>query len=81
MNLHEYQGKEIFAKYDLPVSKGKVVTSLDEVAQACTDIGGTRWVAKAQVHAGGRGKSGGVALCDTIAEVRILQKNGLVKDL
>ena len=49
MNLHEYQGKEIFAKYDLPVSKGKVVTSLDEVAQACTDIGGTRWVAKAQV--------------------------------
>ena len=55
MNLHEYQGKEIFAKYDLPVSKGKVVTSLDEVEQACTDIGGSRWVAKAQVHAGGRG--------------------------
>ena len=69
MNLHEYQGKEIFAKYDLPVSKGKVVTSPDEVEQACTDIGGNRWVAKAQVHAGGRGKSGGVALCDTIEEV------------
>ena len=49
MNLHEYQGKEIFAKYDLPVSKGKVVTSLDEVEQACTDIGGSRWVAKAHV--------------------------------
>ena len=69
MNLHEYQGKEIFAKYDLPVSKGKIVTSLDEVEQACTDIGGSRWVVKAQVHAGGRGKSGGVALCDTIEEV------------
>ena len=81
MNLHEYQGKEIFAKYDLPVSKGKVVTSLDEVAQACTDIGGTRWVAKAQVHAGGRGKSGGVALCDTIAEVADFAKKWLGKRL
>ena len=79
MNLHEYQGKEIFAKYDLPVSKGKVVTSLDEVEQACTDIGGSRWVAKAQVHAGGRGKSGGVALCDTIEEVADFTKKWLGK--
>ena len=69
MNLHEYQGKEIFAKYDLPVSKGKVVRSVSEVKQACNEIGGNRWVAKAQVHAGGRGKSGGVALCDTVEEV------------
>ena len=53
MNLHEYQGKEIFAKYDLPVSKGKVVRSVSEVKQACNEIGGNRWVAKAQVHAGG----------------------------
>ena len=81
MNLHEYQGKEIFAKYDLPVSKGKVVTSLDEVEQACTDIGGSRWVAKAQVHAGGRGKSGGVALCDTIEEVEDFTKKWLGKRL
>ena len=81
MNLHEYQGKEIFAKYDLPVSKGKVVTSLDEVEQACTDIGGSRWVAKAQVHAGGRGKSGGVALCDTIEEVADFTKKWLGKRL
>ena len=69
MNLHEYQGKEIFAKYDLPVSKGKVVTSLDEVEQACTHIGGSRWLAKAQVHAGGRGKSVVVAICYNIEEV------------
>ena len=81
MNLHEYQGKEIFAKYDLPVSKGKVVTSLDEVEQACADIGGSRWVAKAQVHAGGRGKSGGVALCDTIEEVADFTKKWLGKRL
>ena len=81
MNLHEYQGKEIFAKYDLPVPKGKVVTSLDEVEQACSDIGGSRWVAKAQVHAGGRGKSGGVALCDTIEEVASFTKKWLGKRL
>ena len=81
MNLHEYQGKEIFAKYDLPVSKGKVVTSLAEVEQACTDIGVRRWVAKAQVHAGGRGKSGGVALCDTIEEVANFTKKWLGKRL
>lgn len=42
MNLHEYQGKEIFAKYDLPVSKGKVVRSVSEVKQACNEIGGNR---------------------------------------
>ena len=81
MNLHEYQGKEIFAKYDLPVSKGKVVKALNEVEQACIDIGGSRWVAKAQVHAGGRGKSGGVALCDTIEEVMDFVKKWLGKRL
>ena len=81
MNLHEYQGKEIFAKYDLPVSKGKVVKALNEVEQACIDIGGSRWVAKAQVHAGGRGKSGGVALCDTSEEVMDFVKKWLGKRL
>ena len=81
MNLHEYQGKEIFAKYDLPVSKGKVVRSVSEVKQACNEIGGTRWVAKAQVHAGGRGKSGGVALCDTVEEVSDFAKRWIGQKL
>ena len=63
MNLHEYQSKEIFARYGLPVSKGVVIKSLQEVSGACKKIGGKSWVAKAQVHAGGRGKSGGVKLC------------------
>jgi len=62
MNLHEYQGKALFAEYNLPVSKGKVIFSADEVIDACNEIGGSRWVVKAQVHAGGRGKSGGVEL-------------------
>ena len=53
MNLHEYQSKEIFARYGLPVSKGVVIKSLQEVSGACKKIGGKSWVAKAQVHAGG----------------------------
>ena len=53
MNLHEYQGKELFAKFGLPVSKNKVITSADDVVNACRDIGGNKWVVKAQVHAGG----------------------------
>ena len=81
MNLHEYQGKEIFAKYDLPVSKGKVVRSVSEAKQACNEIGGNRWVAKAQVHAGGRGKSGGVALCDTVEEVSDFAKRWIGQKL
>ena len=49
MNLHEYQGKALFAEYNLPVSKGKIIYSADEVTDACNEIGGTSWVVKAQV--------------------------------
>jgi succinyl-CoA synthetase beta subunit len=62
MNLHEYQGKELFAKFGLPVSKNNVITTADDAVNACRDIGGNKWVVKAQVHAGGRGKAGGVKL-------------------
>ncbi len=65
MNLHEYQGKELFAKFGLPVSKNKVITTADDAVNACRDIGGNKWVVKAQVHAGGRGKAGGVKLVTT----------------
>jgi len=65
VNLHEYQGKFLFAQYNLPVSKGKVISNADEAANACNEIGGKKWVVKAQVHAGGRGKSGGVELIDS----------------
>ena len=68
MNLHEYQGKALFAEYNLPVSKGKVVYNSKEVLDACSQIGGLRWVFKVQVHAGGRGKSGGVQLIDSPEE-------------
>ena len=68
MNLHEYQGKELFAKFGLPVSKNKVIASADDAVDACRDIGGNKWVVKAQVHAGGRGKAGGVKLVSTPEE-------------
>ena len=68
MNLHEYQGKELFAKFGLPVSKNRVITSADDAVNACRDIGGNKWVVKAQVHAGGRGKAGGVKLVSTPEE-------------
>ena len=68
MNLHEYQGKALFAEYNLPVPKGKVVYNSGEVLDACSEIGGCRWVVKVQVHAGGRGKSGGVQLIDSPEE-------------
>ena len=49
MNLHEYQGKALFAEYNLPVSKGKVIFKAEDIIDACTEIGGSKWVVKAQV--------------------------------
>jgi succinyl-CoA synthetase beta subunit len=68
MNLHEFQGKELFAKFGLPVSRNRVIASADDAVNACRDIGGNKWVVKAQVHAGGRGKAGGVKLVSTPEE-------------
>ncbi|MDY6798776.1 MAG: ATP-grasp domain-containing protein, partial [Pseudomonadota bacterium] len=62
MNLHEYQGKQLFAEYGLPVSAGIACDTPDEAVAAADKIGGDSWVVKAQVHAGGRGKAGGVKL-------------------
>lgn len=68
MNLHEYQAKKIFAEYGLPVARGIAATTVEEVTQACTSLGGDSWVVKAQVHAGGRGKAGGVKLVNNPGE-------------
>lgn len=69
MNLHEYQAKQLFAEYGLPVSKGVAAETPAEAASAAGMIGGDKWVVKAQVHAGGRGKAGGVKLVSTKAEI------------
>ena len=68
MNLHEYQAKQLFRDYGLPVSDGYACSTADEVAQAIRAIAGQRWVVKAQVHAGGRGKAGGVKLVSSVDE-------------
>jgi succinyl-CoA synthetase beta subunit len=65
MNLHEYQSKQLFAKYGIPVPTGYVAANAEEAAAAAQRIGGAKWVVKAQVHAGGRGKGGGVKLVDS----------------
>ena len=81
MNLHEYQGKQLFAEYGLPVSKGIAVDTPEAAAEAATTIGGDKWVVKAQVHAGGRGKAGGVKLVDSPAEAQEFAANWLGKNL
>jgi len=70
MNFHEYQAKELFAEVGIPVPAGRVARTPTEAAEAAKAIGGDHWVVKAQIHAGGRGKAGGVKLVKTIEEVR-----------
>lgn len=70
MNLHEYQGKQLFREYGLPVSTGYACDTVEEVLEAAKKIGGDMFVVKAQVHAGGRGKAGGVKLVKSEAEIR-----------
>lgn len=77
MNLHEYQGKQLFADYGLPVSKGFAASTLEEARAAAERIGGDVWVVKAQVHAGGRGKAGGVKLVKTLDEVEAFAREQL----
>jgi succinyl-CoA synthetase beta subunit len=70
MNVHEYQAKELMKKFGIPVLKGRVAKTVDEAVQAAKDMGGSIWVVKAQIHAGGRGKAGGVKIAKSIDEVR-----------
>ena len=70
MKIHEYQGKEILRKFGVAVPRGKAVFSVDEAVAAAEELGGPVWVVKAQIHAGGRGKGGGVKVAKTIEQVR-----------
>jgi len=81
MNLHEYQAKDIFRSYGIPVPAGKVAASPEEAIQAAQALGGTVWVVKAQVHAGGRGKAGGVKLAREVETVRTAAERMLGKPL
>lgn len=79
MNLHEYQSKKIFADYGLPVSKGYACDNAKDAVAAADKIGGDKWVVKAQVHAGGRGKAGGVKLVSNKQEIEDFAKQWLGK--
>ena len=81
MNLHEYQAKEIFREYGLPVSEGIAVDTAEDAVSAARKIGGEKWVVKAQVHAGGRGKAGGVKLVSSEEEIRDFAENHIGKNL
>jgi succinyl-CoA synthetase beta subunit len=70
MNFHEYQAKELFASYGIPVPAGINATTAEEAVAAARELGGDMWVVKAQVHAGGRGKAGGVKLVRSLDDVR-----------
>ncbi len=72
MNIHEYQGKELLREYGVPTPKGIACFSVDEAVKAAENLGGDLWVVKAQIHAGGRGKGGGVKVAKSIDEVRSL---------
>ena len=77
MNLHEYQAKALLREYGLPVSAGFAVETADAAAQAARELGGERWVCKVQVHAGGRGKAGGVRLAESEDAVRAFAERWL----
>ena len=70
MNFHEYQAKQLFAEYGIPVPVGKIATTPEQAVEAARALGGEEWVVKAQIHAGGRGKAGGVKLVKTLDDMK-----------
>jgi len=81
MNIHEYQVKQIFKEYGLPVPKGAIVTDYHDAVSAAVDLGGKMWVIKAQIHSGGRGLAGGVKLARSLDEVKKISKEILGMNL
>ncbi|HSG93213.1 MAG TPA: ATP-grasp domain-containing protein, partial [Methylotenera sp.] len=81
MNLHEYQAKTLLQKYGIPVPRGQVVAAANEVAAATSEINSHAWVVKAQVHAGGRGKAGGVKVVKSATEAQNVATELLGKTL
>ena len=75
MNLHEYQAKQLLKEYGIPVPEGEVVWNVEEALKVPTNLGGRRWVVKAQVHAGGRGKAGGVKIVSSKEELEEVAQN------
>src|SRR5438067_884777 len=81
MNLHEYQAKKLLAEYKLPVGHGEVASNVEEALKVADKMATRRWVVKAQVHAGGRGKAGGVKLVSTKDELAQVTRSLLGRNL
>ena len=81
MNLHEYQAKQLFRDYQIPVSEGLVASSADKAEEKALSLNVDKWVVKAQVHAGGRGKAGGVEVVDSVEAIREFCKKWIGKNL
>ena len=81
MNIHEHQAKEILKEYGAPVSNGVVIMSLDEIKKKVLELKSKEFVLKAQIHAGGRGKAGGVKLIKNVNELEIEAKKMMGKTL
>jgi malate-CoA ligase subunit beta len=81
MDVHEYQAKELLANFGVTVPRGSIAFSPDQAVYAATELGGWHWAVKAQIHAGGRGKAGGIRLCTTYNEVREAARDLLGKRL
>ena len=75
MNIHEYQGKEVLRQYGVNVPRGKVAFTVDEAVSAAKELGSSVTVVKAQIHAGGRGKAGGVKIAKSVEKLRITRRN------
>ncbi|VVH59133.1 Succinyl-CoA ligase [ADP-forming] beta chain (EC, partial [uncultured Gammaproteobacteria bacterium] len=69
MHIHEYQAKTLFSRNNIKTPKGVLIANTKEASKVCSELGGSIWVVKAQVHAGGRGKGGGVILCRDVEAV------------
>ncbi len=71
MDIHEYQAKELLANFGVPVPRGGVAYTAEQAMFRAEEIGGSRWVVKAQIHSGARGRAGGVKVCESEHEVRV----------
>lgn len=69
MDIHEYQAKEVLSNFGVAVPQGALAYSPEQAAYRAREMGGEKWIVKAQVHAGGRGKAGGVKLCESDGEI------------
>ncbi len=81
MNIHEYQAKDLLREYGVPVPDGRLAQSIDHATSVAEELGGSRWVIKAQIHAGGRGKAGGVKVANTVDQIQQYADQILGKEL